>query len=46
VFTYDAFTGTGTRTGTLTIAGLTLTVTQVGTNYIGPGPVSRWCRRA
>src|ERR1019366_5342213 len=38
-FTYDAFTGTGTRTGTLTIAGLTLTVTQAGTNYIGPGPV-------
>ncbi len=40
VFTYDAFTGTGTRTGTLTIAGLTLTVTQAGTNYIGPGPVT------
>ena len=39
VFTYDAFTGTGTRTGTLTIAGLTLTVTQAGTNYVGPGGV-------
>jgi sugar lactone lactonase YvrE len=40
VFTYDAFTGTGTRTGTLTVAGLTLTVTQVGTNYLPPGPVT------
>ena len=40
VFTYDAFPGTGTRTGTLTIAGLTVTVTQAGTNYIGPGPVT------
>ena len=40
VFTYDPLIGTGTRTGTLTIAGLTLTVTQVGTNYIGPGPVT------
>jgi sugar lactone lactonase YvrE len=39
VFTYDAFSGTGTRTGTLTIAGQTVTVTQAGTNYIGPGPV-------
>ena len=39
VFTYDAFSGTGTRTGTLTIAGLTVTVTQVGTNYIGASPV-------
>jgi hypothetical protein len=39
VFTYDAFTGTGTRMGTLTIAGLTVTVTQAGTNYIGPGPL-------
>ena len=36
VFTYDAFTGTGSRTGTLTIAGLTVTVTQAGANYIGP----------
>jgi sugar lactone lactonase YvrE len=41
VFTYDAFNGTGTRTGTLTIAGQTVTVTQAGANYIGPyGPVS------
>jgi streptogramin lyase len=39
-FTCDPFTGTGTRTGTLTIAGLTVTVTQAGTNYIGPGPVT------
>ena len=39
VFTYDAFTGTGSRTGTLTIAGLTVTITQAGTNYLGPGPV-------
>jgi sugar lactone lactonase YvrE len=38
VFTYDAFTGTGTRTGTLTVAGLTVTVTQAGTDYLGPGP--------
>jgi sugar lactone lactonase YvrE len=36
VFTYDAFTGTGTRTGTLTIAGLTVTVTQAGATYVGP----------
>ena len=36
VFSYDAFAGTGTRSGTLTIAGLTFTVTQLGTNYIGP----------
>jgi streptogramin lyase len=36
VFTYDAFTGTGTRTGTLTVAGLPVTVTQAGTNFIGP----------
>ena len=37
VFTYDSFTGAGSRTGTLTVAGLTVTVTQAGTNYIGPG---------
>jgi sugar lactone lactonase YvrE len=36
VFTYDAFSGTGSRTGTLTIAGQIVTVTQAGTNYIGP----------
>ena len=40
VFTYDAFTRPGTRTGTLTIAGVTLTVIQVGTNYIAPTGVS------
>jgi len=39
-FTIDPFTGTGSRTGTLNIAGLTLTVTQAGTNYIGPSPVT------
>ena len=39
-FTCDPFTGTGTRTGTLTIAGLTVTVTQAGTNYVGPGAVT------
>jgi hypothetical protein len=38
-FTYDAFTGTGTRTGTLSIGGVfTVTVVQAGANYIGPGP--------
>ncbi len=36
-FTYDAFTQTGTRTGTVTIAGFTVTVTQAGTNYLGRG---------
>ena len=39
VFTYDAFTGAGSRTGTLTIAGLTVTVTQAGTNYVAAGAV-------
>ncbi len=39
-FTCDPFTGTGSRTGTLTIAGLTVTVTQAGTNYTGTGPVT------
>jgi sugar lactone lactonase YvrE len=39
VFTYDAFPGSGTRTGTLTIAGVTVTVTQAGTNYLEPGPL-------
>jgi len=39
-FTYDAFTGTGSRTGTLTVAGLTVAVTQAGTNYAGPGGVA------
>ena len=32
-FTVDPLTGTGTRSGTLVIAGLTVTVTQAGTNY-------------
>ena len=32
-FSIDAFPGTGTRTGTLTIAGLTFTVTQTGADY-------------
>jgi trimeric autotransporter adhesin len=36
VYTYDPFSGTETRTGTLTIAGQTITVTQAGTNYLGP----------
>ncbi len=35
VFSVDPFTGTGSRTGTLTAGGYTLTVTQAGTNYIG-----------
>ena len=33
-FTIDAFTATGNRIGTLTIAGLTFTVTQYGTNFV------------
>ncbi|HUP03454.1 MAG TPA: BACON domain-containing carbohydrate-binding protein, partial [Bryobacteraceae bacterium] len=37
VFTYDANAGTTSRTGTLTIAGVTFTVTQTPTNYAGPG---------
>ena len=37
VFTYDAFTGTGTRTGTLTVAGVSVTVTQVGSTYLKAG---------
>ena len=40
VFTYDPFTIMGSRTGTLTIAGLTVTVTQGGTNYVSAGPVT------
>lgn len=40
VFSYDANTG-GTRTGTLTIAGQTLTVTQAGSTFVqAPGPVT------
>ncbi len=37
-FTYDANPG-ATRTGTLTIAGLTLTVTQAGSSYLAANPV-------
>ncbi len=36
VFTYDAFAGAQSRTGTLTIAGLTLAVTQAGPECLGP----------
>ena len=40
VFSYDANPG-ATRTGTLTIAGQTLTVTQAGATYVSaPGPVT------
>ena len=40
VFSYDANPGS-TRTGTLTIAGLPLTVTQAGSTYVAaPGPVT------
>ena len=38
-FSCDPYTGTGSRTGTLTIAGLTVSVIQAGTNYVGPGPL-------
>ncbi|MBI2805844.1 MAG: hypothetical protein HYX68_12765, partial [Planctomycetes bacterium] len=38
-FTFDANTG-ATRTGTLTIAGQTLTVTQAGSTYVTANPVS------
>jgi len=40
VFSYDANPGT-TRTGTLTIGGQTLTVTQAGSTYVAaPGPAT------
>ncbi len=40
VFSFDSNTA-ATRSGTLTIAGLTLTVTQAGSNYVAaPGPFS------
>src|ERR1019366_3903290 len=39
-FTYDAFTGTGTRTGSLTIAGVNVAITQVGTNWAAVSPVT------
>ena len=38
VFAYDTNTG-ATRSGTLTIAGLTLTVTQAGSTYVPANPV-------
>jgi hypothetical protein len=40
VFSYDAFSGTGTRTGTLTVGGATVNVTQAGTNYVQASPVT------
>ena len=44
VFSFDANPGP-TRAGTLTIAGLTLTVTQAGSNYISaPAPVTQLVR--
>jgi DNA-binding beta-propeller fold protein YncE len=39
VFTYDANPGQ-TRSGTLTIAGQTLTVTQAGSSYVAAAPVT------
>ena len=38
-FTFDANSG-ATRSGTLTIAGQTLTVTQAGSSYVAANPVS------
>ena len=38
-FTFDANSG-ATRSGTLTIAGQTLTVTQAGSNYVAANPVT------
>ncbi len=38
-FTFDANTG-ATRTGTLTIAGQTLTVTQAGSTYVAANPLT------
>jgi streptogramin lyase len=41
IFSFDANPG-NTRTGTLTIAGLTLTITQAGSNYVAaPAPVTQ-----
>ena len=39
IFTFDVNTGP-TRTGTLTIAGATLTVTQAGNNYMAPNSLT------
>lgn len=39
-FSYDANSGPGAQTGTLTIAGLTFTVNQAGTSYVPLNPVT------
>ena len=39
VFTFDANSG-ATRTGTLTVAGLTLAVTQAGATYVAASPAT------
>jgi DNA-binding beta-propeller fold protein YncE len=39
LFTFDANPGATARTGTLTIAGGTLSVTQAGTSYVAANPV-------
>jgi streptogramin lyase len=39
-FNCDAFTGTGTRTGTIGYQNINLAVTQVGTNYVAVNPVT------
>ena len=45
VFSYDANPG-ATRSGTLTIAGQTLTVTQAGSTYVAAGTCDHaWCPR-
>jgi DNA-binding beta-propeller fold protein YncE len=41
LFTFDANSNATARTGTLTIAGNTLTVTQAGTSYAAAGAVTR-----
>ena len=40
VFTFDANPG-ATRTGTLTVAGQTLTVTQAGSTYVAANPITK-----
>ncbi len=44
IFTFDANAG-ATRTGTLTIAGQTLTVTQAGSTYVAVPTSPPWCPR-
>ena len=39
-FTFDANNSGATRTGTLTVAGQTLTVTQAGSGYVAANPLS------